>query len=104
MEGAEKAWERISNLALWLQPKYRDVTVLKAALPVVASEEFLSRAQQEAEAERIALASFAQVGVGIVHLCALQETLSAESARLGGPPAPGGGRPWGHAGHRTLPA
>jgi glycolate oxidase FAD binding subunit len=76
-DGAEEAWERVSNLALWLQQKYRDLTILKAALPVVASEEFQSRAQQEAEAERIALASFAQVGVGIVHLCVLQEVLSA---------------------------
>ena len=52
------------------------MTVLKAALPTVASEEFLSRAQQEAEAEQIALASFAQVGLGIVHLCALQEKVT----------------------------
>jgi len=75
-EEAEKAWERVSNLALWLQPKYRDVTVLKVALPLVATEEFLSRAQQEAESEKISLASFAEVGVGMVHLCALQEMLS----------------------------
>ena len=81
-EGAEEVWERVSNLTLWLQQKYQDVTVLKAALPMVASEEFLSRAHQEAEAERIALASFAQVGVGIVHLCALQETLSPSLAGL----------------------
>jgi glycolate oxidase FAD binding subunit len=79
-EQAEEVWERVSNLARWLQPKYPDVTVLKAALPVVAGEEFLSRAQQEAEAERISLASFAQVGVGIVHLCALQEARSANLA------------------------
>jgi len=76
LEAAEGAWERVSNLAHWLQPKYRDLTIVKAALPVAASEEFLSRAQQEAQAERIALASFAQVGVGIVHLCALQETVT----------------------------
>jgi glycolate oxidase FAD binding subunit len=76
-EDAEMAWERVSNLVPWLQPKFHDVTVLKAALPLMASEEFLSRAQQEAESERILLASFAQVGVGIVHLCALQETLGA---------------------------
>jgi glycolate oxidase FAD binding subunit len=82
VEGAEKAWEHVSNLAHWLQQKYRDVTVVKAALPVVASEEFLSRAQQEADAERIALASFAQVGVGIVHVCTLQETLNASVAGL----------------------
>ena len=47
----------------------------------MASEEFLSRAQQEAEAEKIALASFAQVGLGIVHLCALQEKVTSN---LGG--------------------
>jgi glycolate oxidase FAD binding subunit len=77
LDGAEKAWECISNLAVWLHPKYRDATVLKVALPLVASEEFLSRAQQEAEAERIPIACFAQVGVGILHMCLLQETLSA---------------------------
>ena len=80
-ENPEEAWGHVSNLARWLQEKYPDVTVLKAALPTVASEEFLSRAQQEAESERIALASFAQVGVGIVLLCALQEKLTAD---LGG--------------------
>jgi glycolate oxidase FAD binding subunit len=78
-EEAEQAWERVSNLAGWLQPKYRDVTVLKVALPLVAAEEFLSRAQQEAESEKIPLASFAQVGVGIAHLCALQEMLGANT-------------------------
>ena len=76
---AEHEWEQISNLAHWLQPKYRDVTVLKVALPLVATEEFISRAQQEAEAEKIPLATFAQVGVGIAHLCALQEMLGAST-------------------------
>jgi FAD/FMN-containing dehydrogenase len=79
-EQAEQAWERISNLAHWLEPKYRGMTVLKVALPLVATEEFLSRAQQEAESEKIPLASFAQVGVGIVHLCALQDILGAGTA------------------------
>jgi FAD/FMN-containing dehydrogenase len=77
LEGANEAWGRVSNLAMWLQQKYHDVTVLKAALPLSASEEFLSRAQQEAEAERIPLAGFDQAGVGIVHVCALQDVLSA---------------------------
>ena len=75
-ENPEEAWRDVSNLAHCLQQKYPEVTVLKAALPTVASEEFLSRAQQEAESERIALASFAQVGLGIVHLCGLQEKLT----------------------------
>jgi glycolate oxidase FAD binding subunit len=75
-KAAEAAWELIANPAMGLEKKCRHVTVLKAALPLVASEEFLSRAHQEAEAERIALACFAQVGVGIVHLCLLPESLS----------------------------
>jgi len=81
-EGAEEAWGKVSNLALWLQTKYRDVTVLKAALPLAASEEFLSYAEQEAEAERVRLAGFAQVGVGVVHLCLLQETMGANVTGL----------------------
>ena len=84
LEAPEAAWGHVADLARWLQPKFRDVTVLKAALPVVASEEFLSRAQQESESEKIALASFAQVGVGVVHLCALQETLSTDLVGLVG--------------------
>jgi glycolate oxidase FAD binding subunit len=75
-EQAERAWERVSDLSRWLQPKFHDVSVLKAALPQAAIEEFLSRAQQEAESEKIELASFVQVGVGIAHLCVLEETLS----------------------------
>jgi glycolate oxidase FAD binding subunit len=76
-KGTETAWECIADPAIWLQKKNPDVAVLKAALPVAASEDFLSRARllsrarQQAEAERIGLASFAQVGVGIVHLCVL---------------------------------
>jgi glycolate oxidase FAD binding subunit len=71
LEGAETAWEYIADPAIWLQKKNPDLTVLKAALPVAASEEFLRRARQEAQTRRIVLASFAQVGVGIVHLCVL---------------------------------
>jgi FAD/FMN-containing dehydrogenase len=52
------------------------VAILKAALPDAASEEFLSRAQQEAEGDKVRLASFCQLGVGVVHLCLLE----AESA------------------------
>jgi len=76
-EGAEIAWENVSNLVHWLKPKYPDITILKAALPLVATEEFLSHAQQESESERTPLASFAQVGLGIVHLGVLQEAMSA---------------------------
>ena len=73
-EDAECVWESISDLPAWLQPSYAGTTVLKSALPLTASEEFLSRAEQESESEHIPLAGFAQVGVGIAHLCALQES------------------------------
>jgi glycolate oxidase FAD binding subunit len=79
-EDAELAWEKVSNLAHWLQPKYRDVTVLKVALPLAATEEFMRRARQAAESENISIAAFAQVGVGLLHLCVLQETLGSNTA------------------------
>lgn len=75
-EGAEAEWNCISDLPAWLRQKYPDVVVLKAALPIAASEEFLSVAQQPVE--RIRLAGFAQVGVGIIHICVLPETLNAD--------------------------
>jgi glycolate oxidase FAD binding subunit len=77
LEEAEGAWGRVANLTPWLQQKYHDVTVLKAALPLVASEEFLSRAHQEAEAERIPLVSFTEVGLGIVQLGTLEKMMTA---------------------------
>ncbi len=75
-DDADESWQKISNLALWLQPKYNNLAVLKAALPLAATEEFLRRSQREASAAEIPLASFVQVGVGIVHLCILQECVS----------------------------
>jgi glycolate oxidase FAD binding subunit len=83
-EGVEDSWARISDLAHWVQQKFRGVTILKAALPIGATEEFMSHAQQEAESERIALASFAQVGVGIIQLGLLQEVFSPNVAGLVG--------------------
>jgi FAD/FMN-containing dehydrogenase len=83
-EKSDAAWNRVSDLGHWLPSRFPEVTVLKAALPLVASEEFLSRAQQEAESEQISLAGFAEVGLGIVRLCALQEKLaSGTSAWVG---------------------
>jgi glycolate oxidase FAD binding subunit len=74
VEDAEGLWQRISNLAAWLEPKFPGLIVLKAALPPASSEEFLSRAWQEAQAEGLSLASFAQVGVGIIYLCVCEKS------------------------------
>lgn len=81
-EESDDIWDRISDLARWLKTKYPDVSILKAALPPAASEEFLIRARQLTEAEQISLAGFAQAGVGIVHACLLWQTLSSGAAGL----------------------
>lgn len=68
----EDLWSRVSDFPTWLKAAYPRLVILKAALPIAASEEFLSHAQQEAEGENARLASFAQVGIGVVHLCFLE--------------------------------
>jgi glycolate oxidase FAD binding subunit len=80
LEGADALWNCISDLPAWLQQEHSDVVVLKVALPIAASEEFLSRARQQAEGVR--LAGFAQIGVGIIHVCLLPETQSATLVEL----------------------
>jgi glycolate oxidase FAD binding subunit len=69
---AETAWERISDFPAALGATYPGLIILKAGLPRAGGEEFLSRAQQEAESERIRLASFGHTGVGTIYLCLLE--------------------------------
>jgi glycolate oxidase FAD binding subunit len=69
---AESFWTRIADPWAWLKDAYSDGVVLRTALPVAGSEEFLSRAQQEVESENVGLAGLAQVGAGIVTLCLLE--------------------------------
>jgi FAD/FMN-containing dehydrogenase len=70
-EGAEAAWNCLSDLPAWLGQKHPDLLDLKVALPIAASEEFLSVAQKQSDGVRTA--AFGQVGVGITHLCVLPE-------------------------------
>ena len=79
---ADAVWGRISNLAGWLWEEYRDAIVLKAVLPIAAGEEFLSAAQQAAVTEHVPAAVYAQVGVGIVHVCLRPGKGSMEIPRL----------------------
>ncbi len=67
-ENAELIWSRISGFRGWLAEAYPGAVILKAVLPDSSSEEFLSRACQEAENEIVTLLSSVQMGVGIVHL------------------------------------
>ncbi len=78
----ETRWARLADLQGWLAPDFPALSVLKAALPIAGSEEFMSRAQQEATAEKTDSAGFAQAGVGIVHFCLLERSLSAATADL----------------------
>lgn len=77
-EHAEIVWARIADFRAWLAEIYPGLALLKAVLPMASGEEFLSRAGQEAEKLKGLLASFAEVGVGVVHLCLLEGIRSPE--------------------------
>ena len=70
---AEEVWARATDLHAWAADAAPSAVILKATLPDSALEEFVSRAEQEADAESAEIAAFAQLGVGIVHLCILSE-------------------------------
>lgn len=84
LESAEgpPCWLRISDLRGWIPDTFPGAVILKVALPDAASEEFLSRASQEAENDKVRLASFAQLGVGILHLCLLKTESAAKLIAL----------------------
>jgi glycolate oxidase FAD binding subunit len=79
---AETVWTRVSDLESWLPGQSPGVVILKAILPDAASEELLSRAEQEAENEKIPLAGFVQLGSGVLHLCLLSESAAAIASHL----------------------
>ncbi len=79
---AELGWTRISDFRACLSDAYRDLVILKVVLPIARSEEFLGRAQQQAGNQKLGLASFSQVGVGIIHLCLLEGTRAPEILAL----------------------
>ena len=61
-------WERLSDFALWLTRDQGVSVVLKASLPIAASEEFLDRAEREAQGEGWLAIGLAQPGVGVVEV------------------------------------
>lgn len=68
-EEAERGWARIADFPSWLGAEFPRLVILRASLPIAACEDFINRAQQEAERAKLRLAVFAQIGVGVVHLC-----------------------------------
>jgi glycolate dehydrogenase FAD-binding subunit len=81
-EGAERAWQTISDFSSWMGKAHRGVVVLKGTMPIGNVEEFLSLAQQEAENEKVGMASVAQPGVGILHLGLLNLQSASQAAGL----------------------
>ncbi|MHB8655429.1 MAG: FAD-binding oxidoreductase [Terriglobia bacterium] len=66
---AEGGWARIADFSSWLGAEFPRLVILKASLSITAGEDFVDRAQQEAEKAKSRLAVFAQTGVGVVNLC-----------------------------------
>jgi len=79
---AESCWARLRNYEQLFADFFPEVMVLKANLPIASCEGFLSLAQQGAEGEEVKMASFAQVGVGIEHLCFWGAKLGTVADRL----------------------
>lgn len=67
-EKSERAWQAISDFDNRLGKTHSGAVVLKGTLPIGNSEEFLSLAQQEAQSEKVKMASIIQPGTGILHL------------------------------------
>ena len=79
---AEACWERMRDYEQLFAGTFQQILLLKATLPIAASEEFLSFAQQTAEGEGVQMAVFAQPGVGTLHLGLRGATLDIAVERL----------------------
>ncbi len=78
---AETAWKLVADSCVAAAEASPGRTQLKITLPAAKGEELLDRAMKECESERVALASFAQIGVGIIRLC----LWPAERSSVGAP-------------------
>ncbi len=66
---AERAWERLSDLRGWAGQVNATVSILKAILPIAATEEIIRHARQEAINTKLQLASVGQTTVGVAYIC-----------------------------------
>jgi glycolate oxidase FAD binding subunit len=70
---ADAVWTRVTDIQSWISTTFPGGLILKATLPDSAVEELISRAEQEAKAEKAVCAVIAQLGVGIIHICLMSE-------------------------------
>lgn len=73
-DAAQEGWLRISDPAPDLAARFSQLVVLKAALPIASSEEFVRLAHEQAQKHSLRLACFCQNGVGVVHVCLMSES------------------------------
>lgn len=74
---AERGWSRIADFQTLLAGSHPRCLILKAALPISSSEEFLSRAREiTAKSQTVCIG---QTGVGIIHVGVLDEVPTPES-------------------------
>lgn len=81
-ESSREYWRLISDFSGRLQAAARVSVVLKATMPIARCEEFLSLAHQEAQNEKVQVASITQVGVGVMTLGLIGSQASAPMVTL----------------------
>jgi glycolate oxidase FAD binding subunit len=81
-EGAAGAWQTVADFSDWIGKMYAGAVVLKGTMPIANSEEFLSLAQQEAQNEKVRMASVAVAGVGVLQLGLLGLQNATQAAGL----------------------
>jgi glycolate oxidase FAD binding subunit len=81
-EDTAGAWQAISDFAGRIVDTYPGSVVLKGTMPIANSEKFLSLVQQEAQNEKVRMASVAQPGIGIIHLGLLDQQNPSQAAGL----------------------
>ena len=81
-QAEHRIWDQLINFEQSIASLHTELLVLKSALPIAGSEQFLSLARQAAEGEGVRMAGIAQPGVGIVHLGLWAERLGDVTERL----------------------
>ena len=81
-EEAESAWSRMADFCSAIGNDYPSPVVVRAALPIASSEEFISQAQESAARDSVRLATIALPGVGVVRLYLLERTQKAALPRF----------------------
>jgi glycolate oxidase FAD binding subunit len=71
-EIALSLWSRLADLQSVLGTSYPQLVILKAVLPIAASEQLVSQVRQICDHSGLRLATAALVGVGVVHLYLLE--------------------------------